>query len=192
MANGGHLDTGIFGTQFFFEVLSENGLHELAFEAMNKRTHRVTAGGLNRVQQPPGKDGLIRFRNHPMFGGGIVWFYRKLAGMNTDPENPGYRNIIFRPQPAKEISSASYSNITPYGTGSVKWNKSGEKFSMDILVPVGCTSTVFVPEGDLKSVTEGGKKSSVIRQLLFNGRKTGMPYSRPAQAGIILSQGFRQ
>src|SRR5690606_35263618 len=31
MSNNGHLDTGIFGTQFFFEVLSENGLHDLAF-----------------------------------------------------------------------------------------------------------------------------------------------------------------
>src|SRR5680860_58093 len=30
-ANDGHLDTGIFGTQFFFEVLSENGMHELAY-----------------------------------------------------------------------------------------------------------------------------------------------------------------
>ena len=38
VANDGNLDTGIFGTQFFFEVLSENGLHEMAFEAMNKKT----------------------------------------------------------------------------------------------------------------------------------------------------------
>ena len=37
-ANDGHLDTGIFGTQFFFEVLSENGMHDLAYEALNKRT----------------------------------------------------------------------------------------------------------------------------------------------------------
>ncbi|MCK5104022.1 MAG: family 78 glycoside hydrolase catalytic domain, partial [Cyclobacteriaceae bacterium] len=36
--NKGHLDTGIFGTQFFFEVLSENGMHDLAYEAINKRT----------------------------------------------------------------------------------------------------------------------------------------------------------
>ena len=28
IANKGNLDTGIFGTQFFFEVLSENGMHE--------------------------------------------------------------------------------------------------------------------------------------------------------------------
>jgi alpha-L-rhamnosidase len=37
-AADGHLDTGIFGTRFFFEVLSENGMHDLAYAAMNKRT----------------------------------------------------------------------------------------------------------------------------------------------------------
>ena len=36
-----HLDTGIFGTQFFFEVLSENGLNELAYRVMNQRTHAI-------------------------------------------------------------------------------------------------------------------------------------------------------
>ena len=37
-ANNGNLTTGIFGTQFFFEILAENGLNDLAYEAMNKRT----------------------------------------------------------------------------------------------------------------------------------------------------------
>ena len=37
-ANQGHLDTGIFGTRFFFEVLSDNGLHELAYGAMTRRS----------------------------------------------------------------------------------------------------------------------------------------------------------
>ncbi|MCK7461489.1 MAG: hypothetical protein MZU84_05215 [Sphingobacterium sp.] len=100
-ADSGHLDTGIFGTQFFFEVLAAHGLQELAYEAMNKkRSHRM-AGGSNREPPHPWEqwDGSGS-RNHPMFGGGLVWFYRKLAGMNADPENPGYCNIIFRPQPA--------------------------------------------------------------------------------------------
>lgn len=39
LSNGGHLDTGIFGTQFFFETLCDNGLNELAYEAMNKRDY---------------------------------------------------------------------------------------------------------------------------------------------------------
>lgn len=37
-SNKEHLDIGIFGVQLFFEVLAENGLNKLAFEAMNKRS----------------------------------------------------------------------------------------------------------------------------------------------------------
>ncbi len=102
LANGGHLDTGIFGTQFFFEVLSENGLHEMAYEAMNKRTQPgygwwISQKATTTWEQWDGEGS----RNHPMFGGGIVWFYRKLAGMNTDEDQPGYRHIIFRPHAGK-------------------------------------------------------------------------------------------
>ena len=85
-ANGGHLDTGIFGTQFFFEVLAENGMQDLAFEAMNKKTQPsygwwIEQGATTTWEQWDGSGS----RNHPMFGGAIVWFYRELAGMNIDP-----------------------------------------------------------------------------------------------------------
>ena len=127
IANGGNLDTGIFGTQFFFEVLSENGLHDLAFEAMNKKTQPgfgwwIEQGATTTWEQWNGEGS----RNHPMFGGGIVWFYRVLAGMNTDPSQPGYRNIIFKPQPAGDVTFASYANETPNGRAAVNWKKSAQ------------------------------------------------------------------
>jgi alpha-L-rhamnosidase len=159
LASGGHLDTGIFGTQFFFEVLSENGLHELAFEAMNKKTQPsfgwwIEQGATTSWEQWNGTGS----RNHPMFGGGITWFYRVLAGMNTDPSQPGYRNIIFKPQPAGNIDFASYANMTQYGLASVSWRKNGKAFLMDIEVPVGSTATVYVPASAAESITEGGQK----------------------------------
>lgn len=158
-ANGGNLDTGIFGTQFFFEVLSENGMHETAYEAMNKRTMPsygwwLEQGATTSWEEwdKPGSG------NHPMFGGGIVWLYRYLAGMNTDPEDPGYHHIIFKPQPAGELTKCSYSNLTQYGTASVDWQKEHGKFTMNISVPVGSTATVFVPSSSPDKVTESGKK----------------------------------
>ena len=107
--NKGHLDTGIFGTQFFFEVLSENGMHDLAFEALNKREEPgygrwLEQGATTTWEQWNGDNS----RNHPMFGGGIVWFYRKLAGMKADPDAPGYRHILFKPQ---QIGRASCREI---------------------------------------------------------------------------------
>jgi alpha-L-rhamnosidase len=122
--NKGHLDTGIFGTQFFFEVLSENGLHDLAYEAMNKKDEpgygRWLELGSTTTREQWSEEGS---HNHPMFGGGLVWFYRKLAGMNTDSSQPGYKHIIFKPQPAGDLTYVKYYNQTPYGEAGIFWKK---------------------------------------------------------------------
>ncbi len=156
-ANNGHLDTGIFGTQFLFEVLSENGLHHLAYEAMNKKEEpgygRWLVLGATTTWENWDTGGS---HNHPMFGGGLVWYYRKLAGMNTDPDNPGYRHIIFRPQPVDDVSFAKYYNNTAYGNAGIHWKKASNSFSMDVSVPVGCSATVYLPAVENQQVTESG------------------------------------
>jgi alpha-L-rhamnosidase len=173
-ANKGNLDTGIFGTQFFFEVLAENGMNSLAYDAMNKRTMPsygwwIEQGATTSWEEwdRPGSG------NHPMFGGGMVWLYRKLAGMDTDPENPGYRHIIFRPQPAGDMTSCSYSNLTRYGNASIDWKKNNGKFIMNVTVPVGSTATVYVPSASRESVTEGGKKIGGKSQVVFKTSENG-------------------
>ncbi|MCX6260174.1 MAG: alpha-L-rhamnosidase N-terminal domain-containing protein [Bacteroidia bacterium] len=167
-STGDHLDTGIFGTQFFFEVLSDNGLNELAYKVMNQRTQPsygwwIGQGATTTWEQWNGSGS----RNHPMFGGGITWFYMKLAGMSADPEQPGYRHIIFKPQPAGDIRYASYSNFTPYGNASVNWKKERDKFIMDIRVPVGCTATVYVPVIRESKVKRNSRKIKRSKGISF-------------------------
>jgi len=174
IANGGNLDTGIFGTQFFFEVLSENGLHDLAFEAMNKKTQPsygwwIEQGATTSWEAWDGNGS----RNHPMFGGGIVWFYRVLAGMNIDPGKPGYQNIIFKPQPAGDVTFASYSNETSNGNAAIRWEKGVGSFKMNIKVPVGSTATVYVPATNAKNVTESGNKINGKNAVSFQNMENG-------------------
>ena len=156
-ANKGNLDTGIFGTQFFFEVLSENGMHQLAYEAMNKRTQPsfgwwIDQGATTTWEQWNGDNS----RNHPMFGGSLVWFYRKLAGMNTDPDSPGYRHIIFRPQPIDELSFVKYFTETPYGKAGISWKNGDQQFSMEVTVPVGSEAAVYLPIRKGQLISENG------------------------------------
>jgi alpha-L-rhamnosidase len=172
--NEGHLDTGIFGTQFFFEVLSKHGLHELAYGAMNKRTEPgygwwIEQGATTSWEKWDGQGS----RNHPMFGGGITWFYQVLAGMNSDPEKPGYRHIVFRPQPPADITSASYANLTTYGKASIDWKKDGKRFIMDIRVPAGCTATVHVPAAKANKVKESNKKPEHLPEVIFEKEEDG-------------------
>jgi alpha-L-rhamnosidase len=169
-----HLDTGIFGTQFFFEVLSENGLNNLAYNVMNQRTMPsygwwLDQGATTTWEQWNGNGS----RNHPMFGGGISWFYTYVAGMNPDPDQPGYKHIILKPVPPEDLKSASYSNLTPYGTAGIDWEKENNSISVNIKVPVGCSATVWVPASSENSVKENGKSISRKGIIIFAGMIDG-------------------
>ena len=172
--DGGHLNTGMFGTQFFFEVLAENGMQELAFEVMNQRSAPsygwwIQQGATTTWEQWNGTGS----RNHPMFGGGIVWFYRVLAGMCVDPDKPGYDNIIFKPQPAGDVTFATYSTETAHGQAAIHWVKNSNAFKLEVTVPVGSTATVYVPSMNAKNITENGKQISVENGVRFLRNENG-------------------
>lgn len=160
-SHDGHLNTGITGTKFFFEILADNGLNELAFEAMNKRDFPsygwwLEQGAYTTWENWNGRDS----RNHPMFGGGLTWFYRKLAGMMEDDNEPGYRHIIFKPMPCGDLTWAEYSTRTPYGNAGIRWDKNGRKLEVKVTVPVGCSATVILPDGSSRDISSGNYRFS--------------------------------
>jgi alpha-L-rhamnosidase len=176
LANDGHLDTGIFGTQFFFEILAENGMQDLAYGAMNKRTepgfgYWLEQGATTTRESWISEEGGSF--NHPMFGGGITWFYRKLAGMNTDPEEPGYRHIIFRPQPVDDLKFVRYSNNNPFGEAGIEWNKKDGKLVMDVTIPVGAYASVYVPVKEVQDVKESNKPLEKSKGIKFEKMEDG-------------------
>jgi alpha-L-rhamnosidase len=173
-ARNGHLNTGIFGTQLFFETLTENGLNEMAYTAMNKRSfpsfgYWIEQGATTTWENWNGEHS----RNHPMFGGALTWFYRKVAGMNVDEEQPGYKHIIIRPVPPDSLSYASYSTRTPYGKAEVSWQKSDFGFALQATVPVGSTATIYIPCREKSSVRESSVSAGKARGIIDKGWKDG-------------------
>jgi alpha-L-rhamnosidase len=151
----GNLNTGIFGTQFFFETLAANDMNDVAYEAMNKRDypsfgHWIEQGATVTWEQWDGKNS----RNHPMFGGALTWFYRKLAGMSADEENPGYKHIIIRPVASDSLTYANYSTRTPYGEASVSWQRNDYGFHLQTTIPVGSRATIYIPCTSISVMTE--------------------------------------
>lgn len=175
-ARDGHLNTGIFGTQFFFEVLAENGLSNLAYTAMNKRDfpgfgHWIAQGATTTWEQWNGRNS----RNHPMFGGSLTWFYCKLAGLNADEANPGYRHIVIRPVIPDSLSYASYSTRTPFGKASVSWQRDDAGFGLQAVIPVGSTATVYIPCDLTAGMTESGisVQDGTVKGVTDKGWKDG-------------------
>lgn len=147
-ANDGHLNTGIYGTSLFFEVLCRYGLAEEAYAAMTKKDWPgygwwIEQGAMTTWEQWNGKDS----RNHPMFGGGLVWMYRQICGVQTDDAAPGYKHIILRPHPVGDLSWAEYDTDTAYGRLAARWDRKGGNFRLKLRVPAGTTATLYMPDG---------------------------------------------
>ncbi|NJK93961.1 MAG: hypothetical protein HC905_02665 [Bacteroidales bacterium] len=68
--------------------------------------------------------------------------------MNVDQEAPGYKNIIFRPQPVGDLTHVKYFNNTANGEAGIFWKKDPDRFFMQVTVPVGSTATVYIPSGE--------------------------------------------
>lgn len=173
-AHKGHLYTGIFGTQFFFETLADNGMNEMAYEAMDKKEMPsygwwISQGATTTWEEWNGNNS----RNHPMFGGGITWFYRKLAGLAPDPNGAGYKDIIVKPLPPEALTYASYSTRTPNGNASVAWKKQSDTYQMDVEIPVGSKATIYVPVVSGKEIKEGGIDIRKIKDIKYKGIQDG-------------------
>ena len=160
-----HLDTGIVGTRYLFEVLCDNGLQDLAYKIINQRDFPsfgwwIEQGATTTWENWNGADS----RNHPMFGGGIGWFYRYLAGLEAI--GAGYSSFNVRPVVPEGLEWVEYTHRTTYGDVAIKWQHQKGKFSMQCDVPVGSTAIVWVPfEGEQPKA----KHSECVRSLGVRG-----------------------
>ena len=149
-----HLDTGIVGTRYLFEVLCDNGLKELAYKIINQRDFPgfgwwIEQGATTTWEQWDGGNS----RNHPMFGGGIGWFYRDLAGVRL--KDAGFRSFDVKPVIPDGLEWVSYSLNTTYGKIAVDWTLRNGRFMLECEVPVGATATIWVPYGgDVPKIKE--------------------------------------
>ena len=66
--------------------------------------------------------------------------------MDTDPEAPGFKHIIVRPIPVKDLPEVRYSTQTPYGTAESHVSHDGQTVKVEVTVPFGSTATVYVPK----------------------------------------------
>ena len=160
----GHINTGFVATKFFFETLTDNGMHDVALSAITKTDfpsygNWIERGATTTWEQWNGNDS----RNHPMFGGGLTWLYRRLAGVEADPLQPGYRHVIIRPIPTEGVDSVHYAKQTPYGRLAITSQKQGKSTTLTLTVPVGSTATLILPT--TAPITESRKPLNTAKGL---------------------------
>ena len=89
-----------------------------------------------------------------------IWLYEYLAGIKPDPEQPGFKHIIMRPEPVGDLRFVKATHRSPYGLIASDWQKQDGVFRWKITVPANTTATVYVPAKSAESVTESGKPAA--------------------------------
>ena len=167
----GHLSTGFVGAPYLPHVLSYNGELDTAFALLNQTSwpswlYSVTQGATTiwerwdgwteeRGFQDPGMNSF----NHYAYGSIGAWLYEKVAGLELDPEAPGYKHFYVRPKLGGGLTSASTSLRSPYGRIETAWHLEGEALHIDVTVPANTTATVTLPAS---YVMERGLETAVV------------------------------
>lgn len=95
--------------------------------------------------------------NHVMLLGDLVsWIYQDLGGINSDPDNPGYKHIILKPDfSVDEIDDISTSYKSIYGNIQSKWEKKNGMLHWQVEIPANTTATLHMPDGTTRETGSG-------------------------------------
>ena len=166
--NDSHVGNGIIGGQWLMRTLSENGHTDVAYTLATQTTYpswgyMIENGATTIWELWNGNtaDPGMNSGNHVMLLGDlIIWFYENLAGIKSDPANPGFKHIIMKPSIAGDLSfvNASYNSI--YGKIESSWKTKDSDFNWNITIPANTSATIYIPASTEKIVKEGNKKAS--------------------------------
>ena len=84
-----------------------------------------------------------------------------MAGIEIDPEAPGYQHFVVRPRPGGGFTRVSARHETMYGTVRSAWESKDGSFELLVTVPPNTRATVYLPATHLAAVTEGGQSLAV-------------------------------
>jgi alpha-L-rhamnosidase len=119
--------------------------------------------------QTPGMNSF----NHYAYGAIGDWMYRVVAGINTEPDGPGYKKIRIQPYTDKELNNVTASLLTNYGTVSSSWAYGDDKLHFTVEIPSNTTASIFIPAKNADSIKEDGKSLNAVKELQVKGYENG-------------------
>lgn len=162
----GHLETGFVGTPYLLHALSDNGCAETAYDLLLRREYPswlypISKGATTVWEHWDGikPDGTMwstdmNSFNHYAYGAVADWMYGAAAGINSDPDRPGFEHIIFRPVTDRRLDFVKASIDTRRGTVASEWRRENGRIKYIFNVPGGCCASVVIG-GEKREVGAG-------------------------------------
>lgn len=159
--NNHFLDFGLLGSKTVPAMLTKYGYVEDAMKMLTKTEapswgYWVETMGYSTLPEtwtlsPVYRDASL---NHVFMGDVSAWMMNHLAGINYDPEQPGFENILITPKFVEGLDWAKGSYHSVKGLISSEWKRNDDKIALTVTVPLGATATIQV--GDQSQTVTGG------------------------------------
>ncbi|WP_299743402.1 alpha-L-rhamnosidase [Devosia sp.] len=156
---GLQLGTGIIATAQLLPTLSKIGLHDIAIKLLLVETspgwlYQVKRGATTIWERWDGIDlegtpaTSMNSYNHYAYGAVVYWFYHHLAGIQADPQAPGFGSIIIAPEFHAELAPLQASHDTRYGRIEAGWQVDNEgRVTYSFTTPPGTKARLKLPAG---------------------------------------------
>ncbi len=157
-ARGNRLSTGFLGVGYLLPVLSDHGQLDVAYSLLTQEEfpswmYSIKHGATTIWERWDGWTEENGFQtpdmnsfNHYSLGSVGEWMFRYMAGLETDPQQPGFKHSIIRPQPGGKITSVKAGYESLYGSLRVEWKLAADgEFRLTVHIPANTTATVYVP-----------------------------------------------
>ena len=151
LLDNSHIDVGLLGSKTILNALSENGHADLAYKLATKEDFPswgawIKSGATTLFEDwkvDESRKGAMS-RNHIMFGEISAWFYKALGGINPDPQNPGFKNILLEPHFVEGLESFSAKHNGPFGVIMSSWVKNNGVVAYQVTVPPNSTALLRI------------------------------------------------
>lgn len=163
-----HLSTGFIGISHLNPQLTLAGHADVAYRLLLQEDYPswlypVKHGATTIWERWDGwteQDGFFKPQmnsfNHYSLGSVGEWLFRHVAGIELDPEAPGFQRFVLRPFVGGGLDFARASHHTLHGEIESEWKRKGNEFFWSIRIPANTSARVFVPCKSGAPVTESG------------------------------------
>jgi alpha-L-rhamnosidase len=182
-ALGWHLSTGFIGISHLNPQLTLSGHADVAYRLLLRQDYPswlypINHGATTIWERWNGwteEEGFFAPQmnsfNHYSLGSVGEWLFRHVAGIELDPEAPGFQRFVLRPFIGGGLRFVRASYRSMHGEIASEWKRVGKRLTWTIRVPANTSARVYVPSRPTQPVTEGGKPIERAAGIRVVGRE---------------------
>ncbi|SMF65425.1 alpha-L-rhamnosidase [Alteromonadaceae bacterium Bs31] len=185
-----HLNTGFIGVGLLNPQLSLAGKNAVAYKLLLQESYPawlypVLHGATTIWERWNGwteKDGFFNPHmnsfNHYSLGSVSEWLYRYIAGIELNPDKPGFQDFVLCPYIDSSLSYAKASYQTMFGQIESHWQYKQQTIQWDIRIPANSSARVGIPHDTIDSIAiDNAPASTFPSDASFNKGRTWLDLS---------------